>query len=59
MQKFVDVEKDATKASTLERLLNKRWSERRDSYIVMSKIDDKRERRVKDVIGMGRYSNRF
>ena len=40
-------------------MLTAKWTEKPGAYRLLSKINDKTERRIKSVIGQGRYTTRF
>ena len=55
LDKFIHTENNAAKVENLSRILNKKWSEETNSYMLLSQIDRDREVRIKSVLGQGRY----
>lgn len=47
---FIRNEPKACQGINLDRLLTKEWAEGKNSWILMSKIGGKRERRIKELI---------
>lgn len=57
LDNFIRNEPKACQGINLDRLLTQTWNEGKNSWVKMTKIDDSRERRIKELINQSRYGN--
>ena len=57
LHNFIHNEPIASVASNLEEMLKENWTETKGSYFLLSNINSRQEKRIKNVIQQNRYSD--